>query len=338
MPGTLIVRLPNWLGDTVMAVPALRALRAGHAQARMALVGPWVTLLAGQGLADVLIPYPRSWAGRIARWDAVRALDVETVVLLPNSFESAVAAWYWRATRCIGFDAGGRRRLLTDAIPMPAPRRHQVDEYLVLAERLAPCLDGRIPGLAAPPPESPERVTVRRLLGMAGVSPGGGPVVGVHLGAAYGASKLWPVDRIVQLCRLLADRGQVPVLLGAPGDLDVARAVARETGARSLVGQDNPELLTALLAELDMLVCGDTGVGHLAAALGTPVVALFGPTDPRLSAPRGKVHVIVHPVPCAPCFYRTCPIDHPCLRGVEATDVHAAIEDVLAVSVRGGAR
>jgi lipopolysaccharide heptosyltransferase II len=82
-------------------------------------------------------------------------------------------------------------------------------------------------------------------------------------------------------------------------------------------------VLPAVLSELDALVSGDTGVAHLAAALGTPVVTLFGPTDPRLSAPRGRAAVVTHPVPCAPCFYRACPIEHPCLRGIEPTEVRA---------------
>jgi ADP-heptose:LPS heptosyltransferase len=94
------------------------------------------------------------------------------------------------------------------------------------------------------------------------------------------------------------------------------------------VGRDRPALLPAVLAELDVLVSGDTGVAHLAAALGTPVVTLFGPTDPRLSAPRGRATVVTHAVPCAPCFYRRCPIEHPCLRGVTPEDVWRAVEAV----------
>jgi heptosyltransferase-2 len=338
MPETLIVRLPNWLGDTVMAVPALRALRRGHADARVALVGPWATLLAGQDLADELVPYPRSWAGRLARWDGLRALEASMAILLPNSMEAALAARYWRARRRVGFDAGGRGWLLTDPVPTPVPRGHQVDQYLLLIERFGVSVGvgARTPRLAVPPPESPARATARELLRDAGaVGEGRRAVVGIQLGAAYGPSKLWTPARIAELCRGLRDAAGVPVLLGARTDVAIARRLVDETGVASVVGRDSPELLTAILAELDALVCGDTGVGHLAAALGTPVVALFGPTDPALTAPRGPVRVITHRVPCAPCFYRACPIDHPCLDGVGAEEVRRALDGALA-STRPG--
>ena len=330
MRDTLIVRLPNWLGDTVMAVPALRALRAARPDDRLVLVGPWATLLAGQGLADVLVPYPRSWAGRLAKWDDVRAFGASLALLLPNSFEAAVAARYWNAPRRVGFDTGGRRRLLTDAIPTPQPREHQIDEYARVVEHLGIAVAERTPRWRPPPEDSAERETGRRLVREAAVVHDAHAVVGIHLGAAFGPSKIWPSDRVAQLCRIIAARGDTAVLLGAPEDIDLADRLVGETNASSLVGRDNPELLPALLTELDVLVCGDTGVGHLAAALGTPVVALFGPTDPRLSAPRGGVSVITHAVPCAPCFYRTCPIDHPCLRGIEAAEVHEVLVDVTA--------
>jgi heptosyltransferase-2 len=84
-----------------------------------------------------------------------------------------------------------------------------------------------------------------------------------------------------------------------------------------------------VLSEFDAVVCGDTGVGHLAAALGVPVVTLFGPTDPLLTAPRGTVAIVTHPTPCAPCFYRACPIDHPCLRSITADEVGARLDDLV---------
>ena len=336
MRETLIVRLPNWLGDTVMAAPALRALRRGHADARVVLVGSWATLLAGQDLADILVPYPRSWTGRLTKWDGLRALGASTAILLPNSMEAALAARYWRARRRVGFDAGGRGCLLTDPVPRPAPRVHQVDQYLLLAERLGVSADERTPRLVAPPSESTVRATARDLLRAAGAMGNSGrALVGIQLGAAYGPSKLWPPERIADLCRGLRDAGDVPVILGARADMAIACRLVDETGVASVVGRDSPELLPAVLAELDALVCGDTGVGHLAAALGTPVVALFGPTDPALTAPRGPVRVITHGVPCAPCFYRACPIDHPCLRGVRAEEVRGALADVLATTRAG---
>jgi heptosyltransferase-2 len=316
----LAVRLPNWLGDTVMAVPALRALRETFPDARVLLAGPWVTLLAGQGLGDVLVAYPRAWSGRLRAADTVRSFAGDTVVLFPNSFEAAATAMYWRGRRRVGFAGDGRRWLLTDALSLPEPRLHQVDEYLHLVGVLGARATAREPRLAPPEPYGDTRQRARDLLLLAG-APEGKPMVGVHLGAAYGPAKVWVRERIVEFCRLGPSLGVVPVLLGAPSDEPLAAAVAREVPAVSLVGRDSPDLLSSVLAEMAALVCGDTGVAHLAAALGTPVVTLFGPTDPALSAPLGRVAVVRHAVPCAPCFYRACPIEHPCMRGISAADV-----------------
>lgn len=332
MPNALAVRLPNWLGDTVMAVPAIRALRAAYPDARTMLVGPWVSLLTGQGLAESLVTYPRAWGGRLAMTDAARRFAADMAVLLPNSTEAALAAWYWGAARRIGFAAGGRSLLLTDAVVLPQPRRHQVDEYLMLAEHAGGIAADRVPRLAPPDADGDDRRQTRALLRDAGAREGR-PLVGVHLGAAYGPAKVWPLERTAQLCRLAHDEGAEAVLLGAPGDAAAAASVAAAAPALSLVGRDRPQLLPALLSEIDVLVSGDTGVAHLAAALGTRVVTLFGPTDAILTAPRGAgAAVLTNPVPCSPCFYRACPIEHPCLRGIEPA---AVLERALAVgSVR----
>jgi heptosyltransferase-2 len=328
---TLAVRLPNWLGDTVMAVPAVRALREAFPDARLALAGPWASLLAEQGVGEALVTYPRAWSARLAAADAMRALAPETAVLLPNSLESALAAWYWGARRRVGFAVGGRRLLLTDAPALPAPRRHQVDEYLVLAEACGATVGDRTPRLAPPKPDGVERAEVRALLAEAGAPrESGRRLVAVHLGAAYGPAKLWPLPQVEEFCRLMSERATV-VLVGAPSDAPAAMAVSAAAPARSLVGRDRPALLTALLSEIDALVSGDTGVAHLAAALGTPAVTLFGPTDPALSAPRGPARVLTHPVPCAPCFYRVCPIEHPCLRDLAPSTVRDAVLEQLEV-------
>ena len=327
---SIAVRLPNWLGDTVMAVPALAAVRARWPEARVLAAGPWALLLAQQGLADILLEYPRTWRGRLRAADTVAAFAPELAIVLPNSLESALAAWYWGARRRVGFAAGGRSQLLTDAVPVRTPRPHQIDEYLVLTERCGAPVTTRAPVLTPPAPGSTERVEAARLLEAAGVGPrGDGPRVAVHLGAAYGPAKLWPLERVTQFCRLLAEDGATAILLGAPDAASAAATITAAAPVASLVGRDRPTLLPAVLAELDAVVSGDTGVAHLAVALGTPVVTLFGPTDPRLSAPRGRAAVVTHPVPCAPCFYRACPIEHPCLRGVAAAEVYKRARDLL---------
>jgi heptosyltransferase-2 len=325
----VIVRLPNWLGDTVMAVPVLRSLRAGLPDRRIGLAGPWASVLAGQGLGDVLVTYPRSLSGRIRAADSVRALGSDVALLLPNSLESALSAWYWGTRRRIGFSGGGRTLLLTDRLTPPSPRPHQIDEYLLLLTPLGLPPVTRTPALIPPKEGAESREAARALFTEAGAGDGRGPRVGLHLGAEFGPSKLWPAERLVEFCHLLVHHGARPVLLGAPADLSTATAVRERVAVASLVGRDSPALLTAVLSELDALVCGDTGVGHLAAALGTPVVSLFGPTDPGLTAPRGPVAVVSRPTPCAPCFYRTCPIDHPCLRTITADEVEARLRTVL---------
>ena len=336
MIGALAIRLPNWLGDTVMAEPTVRALRRAHPQARVLVAGPWATVFEGQGLADVLVTYPRAWAGRLAAADVVRRFAPDTAVVLPNSLESALAAWYWGAARRIGFDVGGRGVALTDTLPLPTPRRHQIDEYLLLAERGEGIVEEREPRLAAPPLDAPERAEVLALLGD-GVSRWR-PTVGMHLGAAYGPAKTWPAERVVDFCRVLSAAGGLAVLLGTPDEAPLAADIAAQAPAVSLAGRDRPALLPALLTELDALVSGDTGVAHLAAALGTPTVTLFGPTDPALSAPRGRAVALTHPVPCAPCFYRVCPIEHPCLRELEAERVRDAVRALIDEAARPAGR
>ena len=301
--GVVLVRLPNWLGDTVMALPALHGLRAGRLGACVVAVGRWAPLLAGQGVADALVAYPRELRARRRLAASLRAMRPDAAVLLPNSFESALAARLWGARMRLGYDTDLRRALLTHALPLPSPRRHQVDEYRSLIEAA---------GLAAPVTVPVWRVgndeaavaAVSGLLEECGATRGRA-AVGLHLGAAFGSSKQWPAASFGEAATRLRDRGLTPVLMGSRSDVEMAAAVSASAGwaIPSLVARDRPELLPRLLAGLACLVSSDTGVAHLAAAVGTPTVTLFGPTDPRLTAPRSRAARIVEGrAPCAPCF------------------------------------
>jgi len=326
----ILVRGPNWLGDTVMALPALGAMRAALPEARITLIGRWAPLLAGQGIANILLPYPVSRPERRRLNRALAEEGSDLAILFPNSIESALAAKRWRARRRIGFDTDLRRPWLTDAIPLPSPRRHQVDEYLVLVESLGATTTDTTPTWRLGPDVESER-EVESLLAESGV--GGARIVGLHLGASFGSSKLWPGASFARLADRLAAAGLVPVLLGSAADQDRAASVVSDSGRRpiSFVGRDRPLLLPHLLSRLSCLVSADTGVAHLAAALGVPTVTLFGPTDPHLTAPRARTsRVVSRSAPCSPCFLASCPIEHVCLHSIEAEQVEREVRRAAA--------
>jgi len=323
----LIVRTPNWLGDSVMALPTLRALRAGLPHARITLVGAWAGLLAGQSVADDWLAYPRAWADRLAATRPIRALRADTALLLPNSLESALAAWLWGARRRIGFAADHRAGLLTHPLEPRAVRRHQVEEYLALLEAF-----GLSPGEQEPTwrlePADADARRLDRLFDSVGLREKT-PLVGIQLGAAFGPSKLWLVERVASLCDALASREISALLLGSQAEAALALRVQAlsVSGVASLVGRDSPELLPWVLSRLDLLVSGDTGAAHLAAAIGLPVVALFGPTDPRHTRPLGSRSVAIwKKPPCAPCFLSRCPLDHVCMRSISVDEVLREVE------------
>jgi heptosyltransferase II len=325
----IAVRTPNWLGDTVMALPALAALRAAQPDARIVAVGRWARLLSGQEVADILLPYPGPVHDRLSFARSLREEPPDVALLLVNSMESAVAAWQWGARRRVGFDTDARRIFLTDVVDLPSPRRHQVDEYGLLLGASGIALEDD-----AQPVWRLRSVVdkeIDTLLGSAGVGRDQ-RVVGLHLGAAFGPSKRWSPKSFGRLAALLDRNALCPLLLGPLESKEMAAAIVEGAGCPvpSLVGRDRPALLPGLLARLACLVSGDTGVAHLAAALRVPTVTLFGPTDPQRTAPRAKTaRVLCRHVACAPCFLTECPIDHICMTGIDPEDVLSEVRSAV---------
>jgi heptosyltransferase-2 len=312
-----------------MALPTLRSLRGTLPEAELWCVGPWVatTLESEPGITRRLVPPDRVGA-RLAQARRLRQVRFDLALILPNSFETALAGWHSGARWRVGYATEGRARLLTHALrPDDAPV-HEVAAYLRLLGPLGVDAPSAPPQLAIDPAR---RAEARRLLAEVGLPPGH-PRVGLQLGAAFGPSKLWPPERIALLATRLAPRGVHTVLLGSAGARGLADAVQAAAGVplRSLVGRDRPALLAALVAELDALVAADSGPAHVAAAVGVPTVTLFGPTDPRLTAPLGPgQRALWHQPSCAPCFLPVCPIDHRCLRAIEVDEVEAAVVAAL---------
>jgi heptosyltransferase-2 len=325
----VLVRLPNWLGDSVMTLPLLRSLRGALPEAELWCVGPWVsTILESEpGITRRVVPPPGT-AARLAQARRLRQARFDLALIVPNSFETALGAWLSGARWRVGYAVDWRNLLLTHALPRDAGPVHEVTMYLRLLGPLGVRESTGIPSLTIDPAR---RTEARHLLADAGLT-SGHPRVGLQLSAAFGPSKLWPAERIGVLAGRLEGRGVETVLLGRAGASDMADRVMAAAGGpvRSLVGRDRPALLAALLAELDALVAADSGPAHLAAAVGVPTVTLFGPTDPRLTAPVGPGQCAIwRPPACSPCFLRACPIDHRCLRAIEVDEVEAAVMAAL---------
>ncbi len=325
--GTLVVA-PSWVGDTVMALPVLDALAAS---------GRRLTVLAKSNLAPLLALSPA-----VARTVARAATDEATVaalrevpcaeaVILPNSFRSAWLPWQADIPRRYGYPGGWRRHLLAPAVRRPRGERHQVEDCRALLGAMGVELPPEpVPALSL----APERLAQgRALLARAGLGDEARPRVGLFPGAEFGPSKRWPLERFAELSRAL--RRQLPasrqLIVAGPKEVWLAVRLHEETGKlHPVVGPDLDlgQLATAL-SQLDVLVTNDSGPMHLAAALGVPCVALFGPTDPRRTAPLGPAHRVLYTDRwCSPCFRRRCPLlHHRCLKDIEAqTAVEALIE------------
>jgi heptosyltransferase-2 len=331
----LAVRTPNWLGDVVMALPALGAVRAHVGRAPLAVAAPaaLAPLFAAVPEVDVTVALPPDLAGEIA---ALTAGGFDAVLLLPNSFRAAWAAWRAGIPERWGYRSDVRGFLLTRGVPRPARRgreaqRHHAEYYLDLVRGLGLATAPTPVVRLVPPPAALARG--RDLLRAHGADPDA-PLVAFAPGAAYGHAKRWPATHFAALAlRLWRARGVRTVLVGGAGDRDAAleiesRVLSATPSAGpagppvvNLVGRTDLAALLGVLVACRLAVSNDSGAMHVAAALGVPVVALFGPTDERVTAPLGPHVVLTNPVWCRPCLLRECPIDHRCLRGLDVERV-----------------
>ncbi|MBW3543923.1 MAG: lipopolysaccharide heptosyltransferase II [Planctomycetes bacterium] len=333
--------LPNWIGDAVMATPALRALRERYPSAEMVgVVRPYVAdVVAGLDLLDRLVVWdPRSRCSgergpRIAA--RLRRERLDMAVLYPNSLRSAWMAWLSGAKRRVGFATGGRGILLTDRL-RPKSRRipHPViDEYLRLAAHLG-CENPDRRMLAATLPE--DEAALDRFWSRVDKSLPLRDVVCLNPGGAYGAAKHWPVASFATLARRMAvECGQTVLVLCGPGERDEARRIALSANHPAVVSlADEPPrlgLTKAAIRRASLLVTTDSGPRHFAAAFDVPVVTLFGPTHIAWSETyyAKAVHLQVA-VDCGPCQQRACPLEHHrCMRDLSVERVFRASAELL---------
>jgi len=349
VPEKVVIFLPNWVGDVVMATPALRAIRAQMASAEITLFGgaTAVGVLDGLGWADrTLLDESRRRPGawhflRTAR--RLRRERFDLAVLMPNSLRTAALARLGGCRRRVGYDRDGRGWLLSEKLQPPRDEAGQfrpvpmIDYYLALAERLGATGASRQMQLGVTAADEAEADAI---FAEAGIDRGR-PVVMLNPGAAFGPSKMWPAERYAAVADALIERrgGQV-IVNAAPNEKAIAARVVeamRNTPAVSFGERDNTiGLLKALMRRCDLLITNDTGARHFAAALGAGVVTLFGSTDPvwaQIDYPRERIVRV--DVPCSPCQQKVCPMPagpehHQCMTAITPEMVLAAAEELLA--------
>ena len=331
----ILVRATNWLGDAVMSLPALRALRTRFPNAQIAVLArPSVApLYEGERSIDRVIlltavPGARDWAAKWQLGSRLRREDFDLALLLPNSFESAAIVRLSGARRRVGYARDGRSALLTDAIAVPRSGeipRHECYYYLELLRRAGLSEAGPMPVVTE---ILLDRLDAARARGVALFAARGvtGPVIGVNPGAAYGGAKRWLPERFAAAARELAIREQaVIVIFGAAGEKDLCGEVAAACGGLNLAGSTTLREFIDMSAACRLCLANDSGAMHVAAAVGVPCVTVFGPTDETATGPVGASAVLVRElVHCAPCKLRECPIDHRCMTRVTVEQVVAA--------------
>lgn len=332
----ILVRAPNWLGDAVVSLPALRAVRARFPKAHLAA-------LARSGVADlyrretccdqvIVCRKGRRW--RVAR--ELRAQGFDCAILLPNSFDAALVAWLARIPRRIGYARDRRGWLLTDAVAPPLGGEtppHERFYYMELLWRA-----GMLEELPAMETIELSHVEQAREAGAALFRQMGleGPVIGLSPGAQNSRAKQWMPEGFTEAAVRLAGELEAAVaLFGSEAERELAQGIAeavRRAGypVLNLAGETSLERFIELAAACRVFLTNDSGAMHVAAATGVPTVAIFGPTIVEATGPvSARARVVREPVECSPCMLRDCPIDHRCMRRITAERVAQAARELL---------
>jgi heptosyltransferase II len=338
---TILVRATNWVGDAVMSLPALQALRDRHPAARISILArPWVAdLYAREPFCDEVIAYqaPAGRKGFRAKWAIGRDLrkrHFDAAILLQNAFEAAAIAWLGRIPVRIGYSRDGRGALLTDAVAVPASGEipnHQRFYYLELLKRAGVIesypftVESKLSGSEAAADVG--RARFARL----GLSE---RVVGISPGAAFGTAKQWLPERFAEAgIRLARELGTEVAVFGSKDERPLCEIVSSGISAAgvscaNLAGKTTLAEFIEMAAACSLYLTNDSGAMHIASALGVPTAVVFGSTDHVATGPAGhRFAIIRQQVECSPCLLRECPIDHRCMTRVTVESVaQAALE------------
>ena len=352
---SILIRGVNWLGDAVMALPAIERLREAQPQTRLTLLtaAKLAGLFIGHPAIDEIMPLEKK-EGVFALARRLRPRAFDLALILPNSFRSALESWLARIPARVGYGGGGRGVLLTQTVTrLPGEIRmrkrsaaevrrllakqpgrprdtfpagaHHLGHYLRIVQALGANPEPLAPRIFV---SSEEREAVRQKFGITA----GPRIFGLNPGAEYGPAKRWPSQNFAAAAKIISAQTNCQWLIfGGPGDRETAGAIQQALGgsARHLAGQTTLRELCAALALCETVLTNDTGPMHLAAAVGARVVVPFGSTSPELTGPGlpgpSQRRLILGQAPCAPCFRRACPIDFRCMLSITPERIAAAV-------------
>ncbi len=364
----ILIRGVNWIGDAVMTLPAIRAIRRSMPDAHISLlVKPWVSDIFQENRdIDEIILYSDDYRGIRGRLKLAWMLGkkkFDTAILLQNAFDAALITWLARIPERIGYKRDMRGPLLTNAVPVDNKKngRHQVYYYLNLIESIGIKRAGVQPYICL---SDKEREEARLLLKSSITDPQSPdntdqspttnhqtPLIGINPGATYGSAKRWPAENFAALIDSITSelKGRV-VLFGGPSEVNIANEIIEKAKSNpspithplspithypspviNMAGKTNLRELTALISECNVFVSNDSGPMHMASALLVPTVAIFGSTDSTATGPMGEGHkVISKNIPCSPCLKRECPEGHlRCMTEITSDEVFSALKELL---------
>jgi len=326
-PFRILVRSSNWLGDAVMSVPAVRAVKRGRPDAHVSVVTSAAIAPMWKIIKEVDQVIVADTGSIFSVVGAIRREPAfDAAILFPNSFRAGLEAWLARVPRRVGYRGHNRAWLLNQIVResrKPKPPEHQAKRYLRIAHQLGADVENDSVGEPVRFPRDANSIPNK-----AGTSRD--PMrLGLCPGAEYGPAKRWLPERFAEAAAAVtADRDVQWVLFGKPNDSEAGAAITQALGERCVnrIGETSLEQLIDELRQCRLLLTNDTGTMHLAGLLGVPTVAVFGSTEPRLTGPLGDNHTVVrHHVECSPCFLRKCPIDFRCMKAVTVEEVVQAV-------------
>ena len=337
----VVVRGTNWVGDSVMTVPALRALRRVVPDAHITLaIRPGARGIFSEAdfIDDVLIydrKGPLSVIPQIREW---RRRKFDLAVLFQNAFEAALIPFLAGVPLRLGYATESRHALLTHPLALPDWRssRHEVFYYLYVVTALEQMLFGTS-SICEADPDAGIQISEKRkaeatdLLRAHGVHDDS-LVVALCPGSINSHAKRWPAESYAALADRLVDSDRQVLLIGSKDEADVSQDVTRRMRNRPIVltGKTSLDQITAVLSAVDLIVTNDTGPAHIGAALGRPTLVIFGPTNPLTTRPFSPVaEILRHPPDCAPCMLRDCPIDHRCMTAITVDEVFERSHAIL---------